>query len=174
MRMFKRKESLITQLIKGIIDKNPAPWSDEIKKELKKEFKKLTESLVITSRSEAEKFDKGILSLSSIFLGFTLTFVDKIVSLNTAWYKWLLCLSWVAFLFSIVTILFGLLMSQKSIRQMIEEARKYLIEGNLNYSNFAENTLNKVANISNYISLFLFVSGAATFVLFVILNVTRL
>lgn len=169
-----RKDDFDTKMIKKIIDENPAPWSDELKKELKEEFKKLSESLVTTSRSEAEKFDKGILSLSSIFLGFTLTFVDKIVSLNTAWYKWLLYVSWLSFFFSIVSILVGLLINQKSIRQMMNDSKKFFIDGNLNYSNFAENTLNKVANILNYISLLLFVSGAGAFVLFVILNVTRL
>ncbi len=167
------KNDYNTKMMKEIIDEKPAPWSDEIKKELKEEFKKLNESLIITARLEAEKFDKGILSLSSIFLGFTLTFVDKIVSLNTAWYKWLLYMSWLSFFFSIVTILGGLLINQKSISQMSYESGKFLIEGNLNYSSFAENTLNKAANILNYFSLLLFVSGAGAFLLFVILNSDR-
>lgn len=174
IKNYLRKDDFGTEMIKKIIDENPAPWSDELRKELKEEFKKLSESLVITARSEAEKFDKGILSLSSIFLGFTLTFVDKIVSLNTAWYKWLLYVSWLSSFFSIVSILVGLLINQKSIRQIMNDSKKFFIDGNLNYSNFAENRLNKIANILNYTSLILFVSGAGTFVLFVILNVVKL
>lgn len=173
-KIFFKQDDPNTQVIKKIIDRNPILLSDELKDEWKEAFKELEESLEITTRSEAEKFDKGILTLSSIFLGFTLTFVDKIIPLNKAWYRWLLFISWVSFFFSIVFILIGLIVNQRAIKQIISDASKYLLERNLNYSNFADNKLNRWADRLNYISLILFVGGAGTFILFVIINVTRL
>lgn len=161
-------------VVKKIIGENPIPLSDETKEKWENKFKELVDSSVVTSRSESEKFDKGVLTLSSIFLGFTLTFVDKIVPLHAAWYKWMLFMSWISFFASIISILVGLLVNQKSMLQIINNARKYLIERNANYSNFAHNKLNRVADRLNFVSLILFVLGAGAFILFVILNVTRI
>jgi hypothetical protein len=169
-----KKDDHLTKEIKNLIDDKSIPLSDELKAEWKETYNKFSESLVITGRLEAEKFDKGILTLSSIFLGFTLTFVDKIVPLHTAWYKWLLFISWASFFFSIVSILVGLIISQKRIGQIIANAGKYLIGLNLNYQNFLHNKLTKWVVCSNYLSFILFVVGAGSFILFVIINVIKL
>lgn len=180
MGLFKRKENIsqkektTKELIKDMIDNYQTPLTDEEKEERKEVYLRLTNSLEITGRLEAEKFDKGILTLASIFLGFTLTFVDKIVPLRTAWFTWLLFISWLSFFISIVSVLTGLLTNQKSISQIITEASNILHVRQFDYSKLGSNKLNKLAGMLNYISLFLFVFGAAIFILFVIINVLKL
>ena len=173
MKIFKRKVDPTSQVIKNIIDENPIPLSEETKEKWEEAYKKMTESLEATARSEAEKFDKGLLSLSSIFLGFTLTFVDKIVPLNTSWYMWILITSWISFFISILSILTGLLLNQESIKQTIYNSKKYLIDHNANYSNFSTNKLNRIASVLNYVSLIFFVLGVVSFMGFVYMNISR-
>jgi hypothetical protein len=169
-----KRDDKISELKRNIIDKNPISLSDEQKDEWKEIYQRLSVSFEATARSEAEKYDKGILSLSSIFLGLTLTFVDRIVPFHAAWYRWLLYISWPSFFVSIISILTGLLINQKAIEQMSDDASKFLLKHNLNYRNFANNSLKKLANKLNWISFGFFVLGIGVLIIFAILNVDRI
>jgi hypothetical protein len=174
IKWFNKKQNNEKGIVQKILNEHPLQLDTKAKEEWRKEYIRISESLVEINLNEAEKFDKGLLTLSSIFLGFTLTFVDKIVPFNQAWYKWLLYSSWILFFLSIVAVFASLLFSMRANIQMDEGARKLFIEQNINYSNFHENTLNKIANGVNYFSFFFFVLGAGVFLLFVLLNVNIL
>jgi hypothetical protein len=173
-KMFFKQADPTNKMVKNLIDRNPIPLSDEEKEKWKEAYNKLKESLEITARSEAEKFDRGILTLSSIFLGLTLTFVDKIVPFHSAWYRWLLYICWPSFFVSIISILIGLLVNQEAIRQMSDNASNFFLKHNLNYRNFANHKLNRFADKLNWISFSFFVLGIGTLILFAILNVDRI
>lgn len=173
MGIFKQEDSN-KELFKEIINDNPIQLSESQEEEWKNEFKRIITSLNDIGRMEAEKFDKGILTLSSVFLGFTMTFVDRIIPLNKAWYKLLLYLSWGSFFISIFSILLGLLLSLKSLGITAQGAKKYLIERNANYIDYTNNNFGKWASKSNIISLLLFFVGTTIFIIFVILNISRL
>jgi len=56
---------------------------------------------------QQDSLDKQMLTLSAAALAFSLTFIEKAISLDTAEYVWLLLGSWVAFGISIVSTLWS-------------------------------------------------------------------
>lgn len=176
--MFKKKLSDEDKIINDIADKQmqikSTFYDARTQKEWEETYFKLNETLINISIKESEKLDKGLLTLSSIFLGFTLTFVDKIVPLKYAWYKWLLYIDWFSFFLSIVAVLLGLLLNIKGQGQVDKNAKKYLIDHNPSFVRYTENKLINAASTLTLYSFILFVLGSGSFLFFVFLNVIRI
>jgi hypothetical protein len=103
--------TLLIKLIKRFINKSESDqeidlsqFTDDDKIERKRIYEALREHILKSQLSNSENFDKAILSLSSAFLGASLTFTNSIIPLKGAWYLWQLYLSWASFILGVCKI----------------------------------------------------------------------
>jgi hypothetical protein len=103
--------------------------------------------------SNAENFDKAILSLSTAGLGFSLAFLKDIVRLSTADHMILLLVSWFLFGTAIVSTVLSFMLSQSGINKQLEFADKYYADREeeyltkKNWQGIATTYLNNVAGV---------------------------
>ena len=110
----------------------------------------------------SEQFDKMILFIASGGLGISVTFIDKIICLKCASYKWLLYTSWSVFSITILIFLLAQYLSIKAARKAILD----FYDDEKNKTNIA-NTLVKSFNI---IMMVLVAIALACFFIFIIIN----
>jgi hypothetical protein len=121
--------------------------------------------------SNSENYDKSILSLSSAFLGATITFIDKVVPLATAWYRWSIEISWGLFIIAIISTLVSFQISQKALDFQLKQAEDYYIYF-IDSALLAKNKYDGCNNVLVRISGCGFVSGVIMLALFIILNIS--
>ena len=78
-------------------------------------YEKIRDELSKIQTSNAENFDRSILTLSSAGLGISLVFLDKLINISNAQFKLLLYLAWILFVLTIITTLASYIMGQKGI-----------------------------------------------------------
>lgn len=132
-------------------------------------YEKTREDLLKRQLSNAENFDKAILSVSTAALGFSLAFLKDFVALEEARYAWLLYTSWGAFALAIVATIASYLVSQWGVTEQLEKAEGYYLRGDescLKRGFYAQLTdrINGAAGA-------LFIVGVVVTTLFVSLNV---
>jgi len=66
--------------------------------------------------SNAETYDRALLTLSSVLLGLSLTFTQNVVPLHTASKLWLLIGSWALFATTIIIVMASFIYGQHSFR----------------------------------------------------------
>lgn len=118
--------------------------------------------------SNSENYDKAILSLSTVFLGLSLTFLKNFVPHPLACTVWLLYCSWGALATAVVATVLSFLVSQRAIDVQLKKAEAY-------YLNADETALRKsvIARVTDWINLgsgIAFVSGVLLTTAFVIMN----
>ncbi len=121
--------------------------------------------------SNSENYDKAILSLSTVFLGFSFAFLKDFVPFDQAQSLWLLYCSWISLTVSVVTTIVSFCVSQIAIDKQIEKAENYYlsdIEEALTRSWAA-----KANDWINYASGLFFVLGVLLTTAFVITNFER-
>ena len=88
-------------------------------------YSETRQDLLKRQLSNAENFDKAILSLSTAGLGFSLAFLKDIVPLSNADHMILLLVSWFLFGGAIVSTVLSFMLSQSGINKQLEFADKY-------------------------------------------------
>lgn len=130
-----------------------------------KEFRKSVYENKIKSEDDYEKY---ITLISSGALGLSITFIEKIVPLNSAIYKWVLILGWVLLTITLFVSLLSHFFSRKFSEKTIED-----IDNDLEYESISENITKRneyleYFNFSTITTLFL---GIISIVVFVSINI---
>lgn len=79
--------------------------------------------------ANSETYDNALLTLSSAFLGLSLTFIKDVVPFESAQCLGLLYLSWTCFCLCIVTVIGSFIYGQSVIDELRNNAKKYFING---------------------------------------------
>lgn len=135
-----------------------------------KAYNAYIKDLNVREISNSETYDKSLLTLSSAFLGLSLTFINNVVSLSEAGQLFLLYFSWALFALTIVITISSFIYSQWVIRELKERARKYFLEGKTDENERSE-TLSKRQEIWNLFSGVCFILAVLAITTFISLNV---
>jgi hypothetical protein len=135
------------------------------------QFNKTRDELVAKQNSNAEAYDRAILTLSSAFLGFSIAFVKDIVKDAFTW-PWVLFASWMFFGLAIIMTIASIAYSQWAIDRLIDAARDFYLNG-VKESNAVSKLLAKRTRIMNRTSGSLFVVGVFLTLAFAIENLSR-
>lgn len=146
--------------------------TEEEKKDRIRIYESLREHILKSQLSNSENFDKEILTLSSVFLGATLTFIKDIVPIKTAWYLWQLNLSYLFFIIVIISTIISFLVSQRALAIQLDYAEKYYLELQEEFLK-KENKWGNWIKYLSYISAFFFIFGIFCVALFIILNLNH-
>jgi len=126
--------------------------------------------LRLIQMSNAETYDKALLTLSSAFLGISLTFISNVVSLSEAYYLFFLYFSWSLFALTIILTIFSLIFSQWVNRELQAGAKKYFLEGIKEENKYSE-TLSRQLDKLNTSGGVCFILAVLSITLFVSINI---
>ena len=138
--------------------------------ERQRKYKETRDDLLVRQLSNSEKFDGAILTLSTAALGFSLSFLSKVVRANRVQCSALLTLSWCFFALAIISTISSFLASQLGIKRQLEYAENYYLEKRDEYL-YKKNRPAEVTEWLNYASAFLFIFGILSTVVFVSYNI---
>lgn len=144
----------------------PAQSPDEARldKELRERlFRETKDELVKKQISNAENFDRSVLTLSSSALGFSVAFIKDLAPLGTADVRWALVGSWSLFGAAVILTMISFMTSQSAIRHQLDIAEKYY----LRYDDTSIDAENVAANWTNRFNFF----AGASLVLGMILTI---
>ncbi len=125
--------------------------------------------LLARQLSNAEQFDKAVLTLSSGALGLSLAFIKDVVPIDEAQGFAVLVFSWWLFSFAIISTVISFIVSQLAIARQLTYARKYYIDNKSEYSK-KRNIWAEVTDYLNCLSGVLFVVAVVLTVTFVSSN----
>ena len=100
--------------------------------ERKKLFFDFKAELYKRQLSNAENFDKSVLTYSSAGLGFSLAFLKDFLPITKAACGWLLYLSWGLFTFAIIITIFSYMTSQRGIKNQLSISERYYLKNDEN------------------------------------------
>lgn len=120
--------------------------------------------------SNTENYDKALLTLSSVTLGFSLTGIHSIIPLETSDYTWLIMTGWILLLVSIIATLTAFQVGNKALRVQLENAEDYYIGGKEEAFD-RKNLFEKLNRYLNSFAGLLCGIAIAVIMAFVILNV---
>lgn len=141
-------------------------------KERVRVYEKIREELTNIQTSNAENFDKSILTLSSAGLGISLVFLDKFINISEAQYKDLLYFSWVLFVSAIITTLVSFILGQKGIKVHLKYAEKYYLEEDEGYL-LKKNKFQIFVDVYAYFTIIFFISAIIFLMIFVFINIPK-
>jgi amino acid transporter len=101
---------------------------DELKKR-QHLHERTRDEIAANTRSMAENLDRSLLALSSAFLGGSLAFINQVVKVETAAFKWLLYASWIFFAATIALTITSLILGVLQMRPLQVAAERYYIKG---------------------------------------------
>lgn len=133
-------------------------------------YQKTRDELLKQQLSNAETYDKSLLTLSSAFLGLSLTFIKDIVPLGQVQYLSVLFLSWFGFALVIVGTIWSFIYGQRVIKRLIEGARRYYLEGDRKAREESDEYSKKLDR-ANEFSGVVFIVSVILSVAFVFLNI---
>jgi hypothetical protein len=119
--------------------------------------------------SNAENFDKAILTYASGALAVSLAFLKDFVPIHKAAAVWLLYGSWAMFVCCIVSTVASYLFSQAGIKRQLGHARRYYVDGDKAALN-APNTPARITEGLNVASGALFCCAIITTTVFIAIN----
>lgn len=120
--------------------------SDE---ERKKIYAETRADLLKRQLSNAENYDKAILSVATAALGFSLVFLKEIAPIYIAKKFFLIEISWFFLVLSILATLLSFLSSQQAIKKQLVIAEEYYIKNN----NDIINKKNWFSIVTDYLNL---------------------
>lgn len=135
-------------------------------------YKAYIEDLNKREMSNSETYDKSLLTLSSAFLGLSLTFTKDVIPFENANYIILLFVSWGLFALTIILTISSFIYSQRVTRQLKKSAREYFIEGKKE-TNELSITLAKRQEQLNTSCGVIFIIAVILLTSFIALNMTR-
>lgn len=121
--------------------------------------------------SNAEGYDKAILSLSTVFLGFSFAFLKDVVPAHLATGLYLLYVSWVMLTAAVVTTVISFWVSQHAINVQLQKAEDYYLRNDK--SAFERSRFAKITDCINLLAGVLFILGVLLTTAFVITNFER-
>ena len=130
---------------------------------------KLRDDLLKRQLSNNENYDKTIISLSSAGLALSLTAIKFVIPLNEAEYLWIIKLSWVLFLLTIICSLSAYLVGNRAINKQLSIAQDYYIKGLIS-AQTAKNKFTKINSYFNNATGAFFIGAISCVIIFVILN----
>jgi hypothetical protein len=77
--------------------------------------------------SNAENFDKAILTYSSAWLGFSLAFLKDFLPITSAKYGWLLYSSWILFMLAVIVTVTSYITSQRALKRFESIGERYYL-----------------------------------------------
>lgn len=122
--------------------------------------------------SNSENADRAILSVSTAALGFSLAFLNDIVSLQGAMLFYLPYVSWALFVLAIVVTLSSFFTSQKAIDAQLDIAHKYYIDRDDTAAK-QRSKYAKATDILNKFGAVLLVAGLVVTCMFVGINLWK-
>jgi len=138
--------------------------------ENKRIYERMRDELIISQRSNSDNFDKAILSLSSAALGLTLTFISNLIDLSKAQFLFVLYLSWLFFIFAIISTLVSFLVSQKGINIQLDMAEKIY----LNNETVDDKKINSISNWVNRLNIFSIVVFISALIFLTVFSITNI
>jgi len=135
-------------------------------------FSDLKGELYKRQLSNAENFDKSILTYSSAGLGFSLAFLKDFLPITKAAWGWLLYLSWGLFTLAIIITILSYMTSQRGIKKQLSISERYY----LNHDEKAlkeKNRCTLLTDLLNSFSGMSFVVAIVATTLFVSINLER-
>lgn len=132
-------------------------------------YEKTRDELIASQLSNAEAYDKSLLTLSSAFLGISFVFIKDIVPLTLVHHVYLLIASWVLFASTIVGTIFAFIYGQRIIKRLLDGARKYYIDQE-KYAHDAGRKWSRRIDIMNEVCGIFFIAAVIFLVLFVVVN----
>lgn len=141
-------------------------------KERVRVYEKIRDELTKIQTSNAENFDRSILTLSSAGLGISLVFLDKLINISNAQFKPLLYLSWILFVLTIVTTLISYIMGQKGIKVHLNFAEKYYLDEDESYL-LKKNKFQKFVDVYAYFTISFFISAIIFLMIFIFINIPK-
>jgi hypothetical protein len=122
--------------------------------------------------SNAETYDKSLLTLSSALLGLSLTFIGNVVPISQATALCLLYLAWAALAATIALTISSFIYGQSVIRDLKAGAKAYFLEGK-RISNDESVALSARLHLLNTSTGVTFIAGVFFLSLYVGVNVNR-
>ena len=118
--------------------------------------------------SNAEQYDKAVLTFASAGLGFSIGFLKDFVPIKTADHPWLLYGSWVFFVLAVGATIASFLISDQALEKQKDLAEKYYWHGDEEaFNRFNPWRLaTQCANVASGASLFIAMASTAFFVYF--------
>lgn len=133
-------------------------------------YKACIDDLNQRQMSNSETYDKSLLTLSSAFLGLSLTFIQNVVPLKTAEYLFLLYLSWGLFALTVILTIASFIYGQAVIDKLKDGAKRHFIEGKKD-EDTRSLVLSKRLALLNTADGVVFIVGVVSLVVFVAWNV---
>jgi len=138
----------------------------------RKLFSEMRAELAKIRLSNAENFDKSVLTYSTAGLAFSLGFLKDFVPINQAAQPWLLYLSWAMFVACVVSTMSSFLLSQQAVEVQLRINERYYLRGEGEALKEA-NVFGKLTDVLNYFSAICFVAAIVCTTSFVGLNLEK-
>lgn len=144
--------------------------TEEEQKRCEEIHDKFREDLLKRQLSNNENYDKAIISLSSAGLALSLTAIKFVVPLDVAEHLWLIKLSWILFLITIICSIVAYQIGNKAISRQMIIAENYYINGLIS-SQTEKNAYSKINSILNNVTGIVFIAAISLVICFVIFNI---
>lgn len=142
---------------------------DKEDNESKRLYELYRHELLARQRSNSEKYDAAILTLSTTFLGLSLAIIKEIVNIDGAKHVSLLYCSWALFCGAIVLTVLSFLVSQLAIDKQLDYAYNYYIK-KLDEYRYNKSGFECALNVVNWGSGMFFIMAVLLTALFVAVN----
>jgi hypothetical protein len=142
---------------------------DEQRRKREELYAETRKDLLARQLSNAEQFDKAVLTLSSGGLGLSLAFIKDFVPIDKAQVITFLVVSWILFGFAIISTVISFLVSQRAINIQLHYAEQYYLKADGGYLT-KKNVPAKITDVLNYASGILFVAAVGCTITFVMFN----
>jgi len=144
----------------------------EDEKENLRIYERMRDELIQSQRINSDNFDKAILSLSSAGLGITVSFISNLIDLSRAQWLFALYLTWIFFIFAIVSTILSFLVSQGGINKQLDSLEPIYLEKE-NVDNKKISLISKTLKWLTAISAVAFVLAILCLVSFSIINISK-
>lgn len=135
-------------------------------------YKACLDDLNQRQMSNSETYDKSLLTLSSAFLGLSLTFIQNVVPLADGKCLLLLYVSWGLFALTIILTIASFIYGQSVLEELKVGAKKYFIEGKREEDERSK-VLSRRLTTLNTVDGIVFIVAVVSLTVFVGLNVGR-
>lgn len=119
-------------------------------------------TLIKSMQASQDSYDKYIISLSSSALGLSFVFLDKLIDIDHAYFKWLLLSSWISWALAITFTVTSFYVSQRALEHALNEWE--------DSRSVSRTTWDNVTRWLNAFSGLTFIGGVGALISFVYLN----
>lgn len=121
--------------------------------------------------SNAEAYDKAILTYSTGALALSLGFLKDNATAGTGSHFWILVTSWACFVVSIISIILSYLFAVSGNKKALKAVERYYIHGDDSAADEPTNIFSRMVGITAWVAGLLFCAGAALTACFVVYSI---